>query len=674
MDKKEMNEELASFLRTRGISEEIILKMEENKIDKYVIQAMNNEQLGHYLPLEGDRIAVKTFCKHLSKDSKIEDRKTSLLNSLRRKLMMKEAGEEEIPLKKSHLSGNKNAKKFTRKIELGWINFDTISKTFKQVRTKNGGGTRKIDIDKNADVNTIKAIATDLFFRDGKSKLGTVENFHIDVRDYSEEIMINSETVGELYEKTGINLLRFFLATTVKEDKTPSQNDHSNYKNDKINNTMSSDQLLQVDTIVQKVPATSTPEKPQTSFVDISQSRMPLNDTEPFQAEFDFNSDDNTNIQLDVIQGVYPALDLSENEVFFNMESENTPSHIDDNETTLPFYGNEPPVELTIHRGATAFTEMIGYFKDPTITNKHIIINRIMPNGEREQGEDTGGILRDLISEFWTDFYIQCTVGRLSKVPSLRHDFAAVEWRSVANILCYGYRFTGYWPILLAKTFMMQCLYPNREVQTTELIQDFYNFLSIPDKDVLKTAENDFQSVDTDELMDTLDTHDCRTNPTAENIKSIILEIAHKELLQTPMYVCDCWREVFSTSIGMNETKFIKLYETLQPTNKKAVQILSFPEFMDSQSLEVSKYLKTYIRNLDQEKLKLFLRFCTGSDLLTTGKISVEFTIQNGLQRRPVAHTCGCMLQLSKTYESYIELRSEFDSVLTSGVWVMDII
>lgn len=131
-----------------------------------------------------------------------------------------------------------------------------------------------------------------------------------------------------------------------------------------------------------------------------------------------------------------------------------------------------------------------------------------MPNGEKEQGEDTGGILRDLISEFWSDFYAQCTVGRLSKVPSLRHDFGAVEWKSVATILCYGYRFTGYWPIMLAKTFMYQCVYPNIEIPNADLIQDFYNYVSIPEKEVLKTAEDDFKTVDSDDLMDTLDNHD----------------------------------------------------------------------------------------------------------------------------------------------------------------------
>lgn len=67
-------------------------------------------------------------------------------------------------------------------------------------------------------------------------------------------------------------------------------------------------------------------------------------------------------------------------------------------------------------------------------------ITRVLPNGEREIAEDSGGVLRDLLTEYWTSFYELCTLGRDAKVPSLRHDFGAVEWEAVARILVYGYR------------------------------------------------------------------------------------------------------------------------------------------------------------------------------------------------------------------------------------------
>ncbi|KAF6730950.1 hypothetical protein FQA47_004056, partial [Oryzias melastigma] len=39
-----------------------------------------------------------------------------------------------------------------------------------------------------------------------------------------------------------------------------------------------------------------------------------------------------------------------------------------------------------------------------------------------------------------------------------------------------------------------------------------------------------------------------------------------------------------------------------------------------------------------------------------------------------VSHTCGCILKLPIGYHSYPDFRSEFNSILTSAMWVMDVI
>ena len=64
------------------------------------------------------------------------------------------------------------------------------------------------------------------------------------------------------------------------------------------------------------------------------------------------------------------------------------------------------------------------------------------------------------------------------------------------------------------------------------------------------------------------------------------------------------------------------MYEKLIPSSKKVLKLFHFPKEMDELQLEVSKHLKRYTRDLDPEKLKSFLRFCTGSNLLTTEKKS----------------------------------------------------
>ena len=211
------------------------------------------------------------------------------------------------------------------------------------------------------------------------------------------------------------------------------------------------------------------------------------------------------------------------------------------------------------------------------------------------------------------------------------------------------------------------------EVQNPDLLSDFYLYISVLDKEILQKAVDDFGSVEFDDLLETLSMHDCQTAPSTENIKAILLEISHKELIQTPMFIADCWKGVL-VDLRMDGKKLNEIYQDLELSNKKVAQLLSFPETMDAQSTAVSIHLKRYVRNLDKRMLGLFMRFCTGADLPIVNKISVEFTSMGGLQRRPVAHTCSCMLQISKFYESFMDFRTEFDNVLKANIWVMDFV
>ena len=49
------------------------------------------------------------------------------------------------------------------------------------------------------------------------------------------------------------------------------------------------------------------------------------------------------------------------------------------------------------------------------------------------------------------------------------------------------------------------------------------------------------------------------------------------------------------------------------------------------------------------------VRFVTGNSVCSTTGISVTFNSLSGLGRRPIAHTCDCILQLSSTHLNYDE-------------------
>ncbi|KAI9514579.1 hypothetical protein NQZ68_032220 [Dissostichus eleginoides] len=86
----------------------------------------------------------------------------------------------------------------------------------------------------------------------------------------------------------------------------------------------------------------------------------------------------------------------------------------------------------------------------------------------------------------------------------------------------------------------------------------------------------------------------------------------------------------------------------------------------------VARHLR--IGESDNTTPKAFFRFCTGADILLGHSIAVQFIETSTFQCRPQAHTCGCYLMLPVNYQNYPDLRNDFDLILRSSVWVMDII
>ena len=163
--------------------------------------------------------------------------------------------------------------------------------------------------------------------------------------------------------------------------------------------------------------------------------------------------------------------------------------------------------------------------------DKSLKIKRTLPNGETEMAEDSGGVLRDLLTEFWKAFYEITTMGREAKVPTIRHDFSAIEWEAVGQILVYGYKHTSYWPVMLAKTFITKCLVQEEEPKMT-LLNEFYGYVSRQDMTIFNQSFDDYAAVDKDDLLESLDIYECKTVPNSDNIKPIILEIVHAVIIQ----------------------------------------------------------------------------------------------------------------------------------------------
>nr|XP_023670815.1 uncharacterized protein LOC111845548 [Paramormyrops kingsleyae] len=615
---------LSEFLRARGVSEEAMSIMEEQKIDSDVIGLMDDATLANYIPSYGDRIALFNFCKTTKPLSK---RKEGLLEKLCDKMKLrKESSKENISEPHTRPTQTKKLKT-TRNIEIGWIHKD--GKIAKQVRAKQGGGTRKIPMANEAGLKDILQEGKKLFFPDGVSPKGSESDFEFEVWDFKQNYLSDEtcQSIGTMYETAKLTMLCFYIATTPKglEDDASGTSE------------------------VIFVSAHSAS--------DISTADLQVGDV---MGDFD---------------GVQPGLEVSiDSEIAFAplYDAE------EDLEDTLIYEGllvpASPPhpedvITITVHH-ANTLHDMITAFSDPEILNKALNVKRILPDNQEEAGSGSG-VLRDVLSCFWHEFYERCTLGTTVKVPFIRHDFPAETWKAISRILLMGYQNCQYLPNKLALPFLEQVLFNS---VYSNIKEHFLQFVSSQEREVLKQVMSDFSTVDSDDLVEVLDSYGCRRRITAETLSTILDEIAHKELIQKPMFVIDCWREITHNHLSLSPEALKKLFSDLQPTSKKVCQLLKFAADLTPKQKEVANHLKRFIRELDENKLQKFLRFCTGSDLIVADSIYVEFKEMTDFTRRPVGHTCGKILLVAESYENFPDFRSEFNAVLESNVWIMDIV
>ncbi|XP_024118320.1 uncharacterized protein LOC112139717 [Oryzias melastigma] len=590
------------------------------QIDSDVIALMDDAALEKYIPSYGDRIALFHFCK--SKPS-LSKRKSGLFQKLRDKMKIREDNSKENFSSVGPRPTQTKKQKTTRNVEIGWIHCD--GQTAKQVRAKQGGGTRKIKMATEAGLKHILQEGKSLFFPDGISPKGSESDFEFEVWDFKQNCL-NDETflsIGNMYEAARLTMLRSYISTKAKA-------------------------------------AHQVREPPE---VNITEAH---GDDEVHQAD-----DGESGVEL----GVHPALDISvDYEITFGPvynEEE------DQNDTLIyeDFLFPQSPasprdlVTVTIHHGNTLH-DLIAGFSDADILNKELFVKRILPDNTEEAGSGSG-VLRDALSCFWHEFYERCTLGTTVKVPFIRHDFTAETWKAVARILLKGYLDCQYFPNKLALPFIEQVLFDG---VYTDLKSHFLQFVSNQEREVLMQAINDISAVEWDDLVEVLDSYGCRRRITAETFPTILNEIAHKELVQKPMFVIDCWREITLKHLSLTPEALTKLFYDLQPNSKKVCHLLKFPVDLTQKQKEAASYLKRFIRELDEIKLQKFLRFCTGSDLVITDSIFVEFQEMTEFTRRPIGHTCGKILHIADSYENFPDFRSEFNSVLESNIWVMDIV
>ena len=208
----------------------------------------------------------------------------------------------------------------------------------------------------------------------------------------------------------------------------------------------------------------------------------------------------------------------------------------------------------------------------------------------------------------------------------------------------------------------------------------FKSFVDVADAKVITSImEKESSEIDEElieEFPDMLSRYNGRKIATKDNIKSLVVELAHKELVQSPKYVSVAWAPVLQPLNANHEeflspASFLNFVESLRPDSKCVAAMLNANPQNENERVCFG-FLKRFVRGLNDVHLRSFLKYVTGSDMLCYDAIAVTFRAVEGLARRPIATTCSCLLELPSTYESFPDLRNEFLNILKNDDWPID--
>ena len=215
----------------------------------------------------------------------------------------------------------------------------------------------------------------------------------------------------------------------------------------------------------------------------------------------------------------------------------------------------------------------------------------------------------------------------------------------------------------MSRAFVTLCLFGEESITSDFLLSSFRLYISEDERETLEKCLEESFDDDNDDVFDFLSNYKCYQTPTKENILQIVSELAHQEIIQKPRYVTNCWAPILKPLIAFPDFQSLvtleNLYDIKRPTAKKIVKLIKSEPVTDQERQCLDHFKKHDIRSLQGSSLSVFLQFITGSDIISCDSIEVTFSALEGTSRRPVAHTCGPLLEIPSSYQSYNEEFSE---------------
>ena len=300
-----------------------------------------------------------------------------------------------------------------------------------------------------------------------------------------------------------------------------------------------------------------------------------------------------------------------------------------------------------------------------------------------EKAVDTGGVTREMFSSFYEKVYLHLFDGCALLYPAMHAGVDLTAFSVIGTALSHAYIIAGILPVRIAfPCLAVALLGPATVIPDTLLYSSFLSSLSAHDASIVEGALQmgnvDYSSSLQDELVSILASQGCRQIPNALNLRSLMVQAARYTLLIQPaaalsMLHSGVPKQHASFWATMSLKKLLSVYQALSVSVSKILNLIEEPFMSSSAQDKVYQYLRRFIGNMTQNELSAFLRFVTGSVVVSVPRITITFNSLQGIARRPISHTCSSTLELSTTYSSLPEFTSEFRSVLSDSYsWRMD--
>ena len=146
------------------------------------------------------------------------------------------------------------------------------------------------------------------------------------------------------------------------------------------------------------------------------------------------------------------------------------------------------------------------------------------------------------------------------------------KWEAIARIFVHGYQKYGYYPLQLSALFVSSCLFGEDNITSEFLLASFREHIPAEHQDILDECLGNSFDKDNEEIIEFLSSLKCFRVPSKENIQEIILELAHQELIQKPLYICNCWAPILNM---LQQHPDFQSFESLNELCKRKESYLS---------------------------------------------------------------------------------------------------